>query len=444
MKRIALGAHFPSMGQHVAAWMHPEAQIDAGHNFRWFVRMAQAAERARFDFVFMADTVGTRDGDMRALRRWPQYMAHFEPISLMSATAAVTEKVGLVCTASTSYYEPYNVARLFGTLDHISEGRAGWNVVTTANVAASHNFNRDEHYDVADRYGRAREFVEVVKGLWDSWEDDAFLRDRATGEYFDPAKLHRLDHEGRFFKVRGPLNLARPPQGHPVIAQAGASEDGMELAAETAEVVFLSKLRVEDARAFYANVKGRMARYGRAPDQLKMTAGINITVAPTEAEAREKFAYMQSLIHPDVGRELVSVELGGADLSDLPLDGPIPWDRIPTASIMSPSRLAAMRALVARENLSLRQLYERYAGSRGSAVVVGTPTQVADMMQHWVETDACDGFIIQGSYFPGGFDDFCRMVVPELQRRGLMRTEYEGRTLRDHLGLHRPRNRFAA
>ena len=444
MKRIALGAHFPSMGQHVAAWMHPEAQIDGGHNFRWFTRMAQAAERARFDFVFMADTVGTRDGDMRALSRWPQYMAHFEPISLLSATAAVTEHDGLVCTASTSYCEPYNVARQFGTLDHISQGRAGWNVVTTANAAASHNFNRDDHYDVADRYKRAREFVEVVKGLWDSWEDDAFLRDRATGRYFDPAKLHRLDHEGRFFKVRGPLNLARPPQGHPVIAQAGASEDGMELAAETAEVVFQSKSRLQDAQGFYAEVKGRMGKYGRAPGELKMCAGLNVTVAPTEAEAREKFAYMQSLIHPDVGRELVSVELGGADLSDLPLDGPIPWERIPTESVMSPSRLAAMRALVARENLSLRQLYERYAGSRGSAQVIGTPTQVANMMQDWVEREACDGFIIQGSYFPGGFDDFCGLVVPELQQRGLMRTEYETRTLRDHLGLPRPRNRFAA
>ncbi len=444
MQPIALGAHFPSMGQHVAAWMHPEAQIDGGHNFRWFARMAQAAERACFDFVFMADTVGTRDGDMRALSRWPQYMAHFEPISLLSATAAVTEHVGLVCTASTSYYEPYNVARLFGTLDHISEGRAGWNVVTTANAAASHNFNLDDHYDVADRYGRAREFVAVVKGLWDSWEDDAFLRDRATGTYFDPAKLHRLNHAGRHFKVRGPLNLARPPQGHPVICQAGASEDGMELAAETAEVVFQSKSRLQDAQGFHAEVKGRMARHGRAPGELKMCAGLNVTVAPTEAEAQDKFATIQSLIHPDVGRELVSVELGGADLSDLPLDGPIPWERIPTESVMSPSRLAAMRALVARENLSLRQLYERYAGSRGSAQVIGTPTQVADMMQHWVESAACDGFIIQGSWFPGGFDDFCTLVVPELQRRGLMRTEYATRTLRDHLGLARPRNRFAA
>ncbi len=442
MKRMALGAHFPSMGQHVAAWMHPEAQIDGGHNFRWFVRMAQAAEAARFDFVFMADTVGTRDGDMRALRRWPQYMAHFEPISLLSATAAVTEKVGLVCTASTSYYEPYNVARLFGTLDHISNGRAGWNVVTTANVSASHNFNRDAHYDVNDRYERAREFVGVVKGLWDSWEDDAFLRDRTTGEYFDPAKLHALNHEGRFFKVRGPLNLARPPQGQPVICQAGASEDGMELAAETAEVVFLSKLRMEDAQGFYANVKGRMAKYGRQPDQLKMMAGLNVTVAPTEAEAREKFDYLQSLIHPDVGRELVSVELGGADLSGLPLDGPIPWERIPTESIASPSRLAAMRALVQREGLSLRKLYERYAGSRGSAQVVGTPAQVADMMQAWIAAEAADGFIIQGSFFPGGFDDFCQMVVPELQRRGAMRTEYEGASLREHLGLQRPVNHF--
>jgi len=277
-RQLVLGAHFPSMGQHIAAWLHPGSQIDAGQNFSYFVKLAQSAERAKFDFVFMADAVATRDGNMEALSRWPQYMAHFEPITLLSAVAAVTERIGLVCTASTSYYEPFNIARLFGSLDHISGGRAGWNVVTSANASASFNFNRDEHYDIAERYDRAREFVQVVLGLWDSWEDDAFLRDRGTRRYFDPDKLHKLNHKGQFFSVRGPLNLARPPQGYPVIAQAGASEEGKELGAETAEVIFFSQQRVAAAREFYRDVKGRMAKFGRAPHQLKMLAGLNPTV----------------------------------------------------------------------------------------------------------------------------------------------------------------------
>ncbi|HEY0440168.1 MAG TPA: LLM class flavin-dependent oxidoreductase [Xanthobacteraceae bacterium] len=442
--QMKLGAHFPSMGQHIAAWLHPDSQVDAGQNFPYFVRLAQAAERAKFDFVFMADAVATRDGNMEALSRWPQYMAHFEPITLLSATASVTERIGLVCTASTSYYEPFNVARLFGSLDHISGGRAGWNVVTSANPSSSFNFNRDAHYDLAERYQRAREFVQVVLGLWDSWEDDAFLRDRSSSRYFDPNKLHPLNHKGKFFSVRGPLNLARPPQGHPVIAQAGASEDGKELGAETAEVIFFSQQRLQAAQNFYRDVKGRMAKFGRSPDQLKMLAGLNPTVGRTEAEAKEKFAYMQSLIHPEVGKELLSVELGGIDLSDLSVDEPIPEERIPEKTKVSMSRLKTMGDLATRERLTIKELYERYAGSRGSYSVVGTPVQIADQMQEWFTTQAADGFIIQASYLPGGFDDFATLVVPELQRRGLFRSKYEGRTLRQHLGLNRPANRHAA
>jgi FMN-dependent oxidoreductase (nitrilotriacetate monooxygenase family) len=442
--QMKLGAHFPSMGQHIAAWLHPDSQVDAGQNFPYFVRLAQAAERAKFDFVFMADAVATRGGNMEALSRWPQYMAHFEPITLLSATASVTERIGLVCTASTSYYEPFNVARLFGSLDHISGGRAGWNVVTSANPSSSFNFNRDAHYDLAERYQRAREFVQVVLGLWDSWEDDAFLRDRSSSRYFDPNKLHPLNHKGQFFSVRGPLNLTRPPQGHPVIAQAGASEDGKELGAETAEVIFFSQQRLQAAQNFYRDVKGRMAKFGRSPDQLKMLAGLNPTVGRTEAEAKEKFAYMQSLIHPEVGKELLSVELGGIDLSDLSVDEPIPEERIPEKTKVSMSRLKTMGDLATRERLTIKELYERYAGSRGSYSVVGTPVQIADQMQEWFTTQAADGFIIQASYLPGGFDDFATLVVPELQRRGLFRSEYEGRTLRQHLGLNRPANRHAA
>jgi N-acetyl-S-(2-succino)cysteine monooxygenase len=442
-QQLVLGAHFPSMGQHIAAWLHPDAQIDAGQNFPYFLKLAQTAERAKFDFVFMADAVATRDGNLEALSRWPQYMAHFEPITLLSATASQTERIGLVCTASTSYYEPFNVARLFGSLDHISGGRAGWNVVTSANASASFNFNRDEHYDIAERYQRAREFVQVVLGLWDSWEDDAFLRDRQSRRYFDPGKLHKLNHKGNFFSVRGPMNLARPPQGYPVIAQAGASEDGKELGAETAEVIFFSQQHVAVARDFYKDVKGRMAKFGREPDQLKMLAGLNPTVGRTAAEAQEKFDFLQSLIHPDVGKELVSVDLGGADLSALSIDEPVPGHLIPGKTRSSTSRLKTVGGVAKQEQLTIRQLYERYAGSRGSYSVVGTAEHIADQMEEWLTTGAADGFIIQASYLPGGFEDFVNLVVPELRRRGLFRTEYTGHTLREHLGLQRPENRYA-
>jgi alkanesulfonate monooxygenase len=432
------------MGQHIAAWLHPLSQIDAGQNFPYFVKLAQTAERAKFDFVFMADAVATRDGNMEALSRWPQYMAHFEPITLLAAAAPVTQRIGLVCTASTSYYEPFNVARLFGSLDHISSGRAGWNVVTSANASASFNFNRDEHYDIAERYERAREFVQVVLGLWDSWEDDAFLRDRTACRYFDPTKLHKLNHKGRFFSVRGPLNLARPPQGHPVIAQAGASEDGKELGAETADVIFFSQQRVEKAREFYRDVKGRMAKFGRAPDQLKMLAGLNPTVGLTTSEAQSKFEQIQALIHPEVGKELLSVDLGGADLCGLSIDEPIPDHLIPEKTRSSMSRLKTVGGVAQQEKLTIRELYERYAGSRGSYSVVGTPSYIADQMEEWLTTKAADGFIIQASYLPGGFDDFVNLVIPELQRRGLFRTNYAGNSLRSHLGLRRPANRHAS
>ena len=442
-RQLVLGAHFPSMGQHIAAWLHPASQIDAGQNFPYFLKLAQTAEQAKFDFVFMADAVATRDGNMEALSRWPQYMAHFEPITLLSATASQTERIGLVCTASTSYYEPFNVARLFGSLDHISAGRAGWNVVTSANASASFNFNRDEHYDIAERYQRAREFVHVVLGLWDSWEDDAFLRDRQSRRYFDPSKLHKLNHKGNFFSVRGPMNLARPPQGYPIIAQAGASEDGKELGAETAEVIFFSQQRVAVAREFYKDVKSRMAKYGRDPGQLKMLAGLNPTVGRTASEAQEKFEYIQSLIHPDVGKELISVDLGGADLSGISVDEPVPEHLIPEKTKSSTSRLKTVGGVARQEQLTIRQLYERYAGSRGSYSVVGTPEQIADQMEEWLTTDAADGFIIQASYLPGGFEDFVNLVMPELRRRGLFRTEYAGLTLREHLGLRRPESRYA-
>ncbi len=319
---MRLGAFFHPTGNHVAAWLHPEAQIDAGTNFKHYARLAQTAEKGKFDLMFLADALAVRDGKLAALSRWPQYMAYFDPVTLLSAIAALTEHIGLVATATTSYNEPYNIARKFASLDHISGGRAGWNVVTSSNLSEAHNFGREQHFEHGERYDRALEFADIVCGLWDSWDDDAFMRDRASGRYFDPAKVHVLNHKGKHFSVRGPLNVARPPQGHPVIFQAGSSEVGRELAARTAEGVFTPQHSLAGAQEFYRDLKGRMAKYGRAPEALKIMPGLNAIVGRTAKEADEKHRYLQSLIHPDVGLELLSNALGGFDLSEYDLDGP--------------------------------------------------------------------------------------------------------------------------
>lgn len=441
---LRLGALLHPTGNHVAAWLHPEAQIDAGVNFAHYAEVAQIAERAKFDLIFLADALATREGNLDALRRWPQYMAYFEPLTLLSAIAAVTRNIGLVATATTSYNEPYLVARKFASLDHISGGRAGWNVVTSTNPAEPLNFGRDRHFDHADRYERAREFTEVVRGLWDSWEDDAFVRDRESATYFLPEKLHRLDHAGKYFKVRGPLNVARAPQGYPVVAQAGSSEAGKEFAAETAEIVFSAQTVLAKAKDFYRDVKERMAKYGRPTDQLKIMPGLNPIVGRTEAEAREKHEYLQSLIHPDVGRLLLQPELGDIDLTGLPIDEPIPAHLLPADTNASKAGLNIMRSMVLDEKLTIRQMYMRYAGARGQRTIVGTPKQIADEMETWFHENAVDGFLIQPGTLPAGLQDFADLVVPELQSRGLFRTEYDGRTLRENLGLARPKSRYAA
>jgi FMN-dependent oxidoreductase (nitrilotriacetate monooxygenase family) len=384
-----------------------------------------------------------RDGNLDALSRWPQYMAYFEPITLLSGIAAVTERIGLVSTATTSYNEPYNVARKFASLDHISGGRAGWNVVTSANISEAFNFGREEHYEHGERYDRALEFTEVVCGLWDSWDDDAFERDRATGRYFDPAKLHVLNHKGEHFSVRGPLNVARPPQGHPVIFQAGSSEVGRELAARTAEAVFTPQHTLEGAQAFYRDLKGRMAKYGRSPEHLKVMPGLNPVVGRTAQEAEEKHQYLQSLIHPDVGLELLSNAVGGFDLRPYDLDGPLPeavYRVVPKGGTTS---FRNVLNWATEEKLTIRQLYQRFAGARGQRTVKGTASQIVDQMEQWFVERGVDGFLIQPSYLPGGLEDFIAMVIPVLQERGLFRTEYEGPTLRDNLGLPRPVSRYA-
>jgi N-acetyl-S-(2-succino)cysteine monooxygenase len=440
--QMKLGWLMSPAGNHPAAWLHPHAELHGANNFPHYVRLVRKAESAKFDFVFQADAAGARDGNMGALSRAPRFMNIWEPLSLLSALVGVTERIGLAGTMSTSYYEPYNLARQYASLDHLSGGRAGWNVVTSAHPAGGYNFGRDGLEDHAQRYARAREFVEICFGLWDSWDDDAFVLDRERGLYFDPEKMHYLHHRGDFFSVRGPLNIARPPQGRPVIIQAGGSEAGKELAAETAEVIFTRDASMERARQFYADVKGRMAKFGRPPDHLKIIAGVTTIVGRTAAEAEEKFQALQSMIHPQVGLEVLSEDLEGIDLSDLPLDQPIPRERIPATANRHKQFFEQILRLIDEEHLTLRQLYLRYGAARGGEVVRGTPTQIADYLEAWFHGDAADGFMLTFSLIPDGLDDFIGLVVPELRRRGLFREEYEGRTLREHLGLPRPASRY--
>jgi N-acetyl-S-(2-succino)cysteine monooxygenase len=438
-----LGAFLQNTGHHVASWRHPDAQADGGLNFSHYREVARTAERAKFDMVFLADGVAVRADlgqGVEALSRSGK-LVHFEPLTLLSALAASTEHIGLVATASTTYNEPFHVARKFASLDYLSGGRAGWNVVTSATEAEAKNFNREHHMEHGLRYERAREFVQVVEGLWDSWDDDAFVRDKEEGIYFEPEKLHVLNHQGKHFSVRGPLNVARPPQGYPVIVQAGASDEGRELAAETAEVIFTAQQTLEDAQAFYADIKGKLAKYGRSPDHLKIMPGIFAVIGRTESETKKKYDQLQALIHPKVGLSLLSGLAGGVDLTSYPLDGPLP--DIPETNL-NRSRLKLVQELAAREKLTIRQLYEALAGARGHRTIWGTPEQIADQLEEWFVNDAADGFNIMPPYLPGGLDDFVEQVIPILQQRGRFRTEYEGRTLRENLGLPRPTNQFSA
>ena len=440
--RMNLGAFFHPTGNHVASWLHPGAQADAGTNLDHYIDITRTAERGKFDMMFLADALATRDGNLQALKRWPQYMAYFEPTTLLAALAVATTRIGLVCTATTSYNEPYNIARRFASLDHISKGRIGWNVVTSANLTEAYNFGREAHFEHGERYDRAVEFTEVVRGLWDSWDDDAFVRDRDSAVYFDPDKLHYLHHKGEHFSVRGPLNVARPPQGHPVLFQAGSSEAGKEVAARLAEGVFTPQHTLAGAQAFYKDLKGRMAIYGRAPAHLRIMPGLNAIVGRTEVEAKEKYASLQRLIHPDVGLELLSNAVGGFDLRPYDIDGPLPKDVDTLATNAGTTSLRNVVAWARQENLTIRQLYERYAGARGQRTLVGSPTQIADEMERWFLGYGCDGFLVQPSHLPEGLDDFVALVIPELQARGLFREEYEGTTLRENMGLPRPTSRY--
>ncbi len=435
-KKLHLGAFMRPASIHTAAWRYPGAFADANFNLRHLVRFIQTLEAAKFDAFFMADHYAVLNMPIEALKR-SHTVTSFEPLTLLSALAMVTERIGLIATASTTYNDAWHVARKFASLDHISGGRAAWNLVTTANPDAALNFGHDEHRAHGERYKRAREFFDVVTGLWDSFADDAFIRDQASGIFMDPAKMHVLDHKGEELSVRGPVNIARPPQGWPVIVQAGSSEAGKQIAAETAEAVFAASPNFADGQRFYADVKGRMRAVGRNPDHLKILPGCLVVVGETEAEARAKRATLDGLVHYDSAIAALSIALG-MDARTLDPDAPLP--EIPDTEASKSGRERAIN-LARRENLTVRQLAQRLGGYGGNAMV-GTPAQIADEMQRWLEGEACDGFNIMFPFLPQGLDEFCTMVVPELQRRGIFRTEYEGTTLRENLGLPRPANRF--
>ncbi|MBM3491476.1 MAG: LLM class flavin-dependent oxidoreductase [Alphaproteobacteria bacterium] len=421
---------------HTGAWRYPGAEADTNFNLPELKRAIQKLEAARFDAFFMADHLAVLNMPTEALKR-SHTVTSFEPFTLLSALAMVTQRIGLIATASTTFDAPYHIARRFASLDHLSGGRAGWNIVTTSNPDAALNFGLEEHMEHDRRYRRAREFHAVVTGLWDSFADDAFVRDQASGLFFDPERLHVLEHRGEFLKVRGPLNIARPVQGWPVIVQAGASEAGRQLAAETAEVIFAAGSALQAGRAFYADVKARMATFGRSPAQLKILPGAFVVVGETIVEAHAKRAKLDSLVHYQSAIASLSIALGH-DASGFDPDRPLP--AIPESN-QSQSGRQRVLALAERERLTVRQLAQRLGGYGGLAFV-GTPNSIADEMEQWLASDACDGFNVMFPYLPGGLDDFCDRVVPELQRRGLFRREYEGTTLRQHLGLPRPENRF--
>jgi len=436
-RRMRLGLSLRGLGYHIAAWRHPEVPAGGSLDFDYFLASTRAAERAMFDMIFFADGIGIRDKDRPpgALAR-SHKNAELEPLTLLAALAPMTKHIGLVTTASTTYNEPFHIARKFASLDHISHGRAGWNIVTSWSDAEAQNFNRESHLDYDTRYERAQEFVEVVTGLWDSWEDDAFIRDKASGQFYHPEKLHVLNHKGKHFAVRGPLNSARTPQGRPILVQAGAAEQGQEIAARFADLVYAGDHEIEPARAYYDSVKGRMAKYGRAPEHLHILPALVPFVGRTRQEAQDKLDELKALIDPLVGLSILSSMI--TDLSVYPVDGPMPE----LADVVMPSPGRKIVEQARKHNMTIRQVYETYGAGFGMRVVVGSAKDIADDMEEWFTTGAADGFNICPSHLPHAIHDFAALVVPELQRRGLFRTEYEGRTLRENLGLPPQRNRY--
>ena len=437
-RHLHLGAFMRPITIHTGAWRYPGARADANFDIKEIIRLAQKLEEGKFDAFFMADHLAVLNMPMDALKR-SGTVTSFEPMTLLSALSMVTDHLGLVATGSTTYDAPYHVARRFSSLDHLSGGRAGWNVVTTSNPDASLNFGMDDQMEHAERYRRAREFVDVVTGLWDSWEDDAFTRDQEAGIFFNPDKLHTLDHKGEYLSVRGPLNIARPIQGYPVIVQAGSSDDGRQLAAETAEAVFTSHSTLKTAQGFYSDIKDRMVKVGRDPESLKILPACMVITGDSLEEAQAIRAKLDSLVHLESAIASLSISLG-TDAREFDLDGPLP--EIPESNASKSGRDRTI-AIAERENLTVRQLAQRLGGFSGHAIL-GTPEMIADDMEEWLESRGSDGFTVMFPYQPGGLEAFVDRVVPELQRRGIHRSEYEGKTLRENLGLPRPENSFTA
>lgn len=433
-RKLHLNVFLMSVGHHEAAWRRKDTEPHRVTDIRYFTKLAQIAEQAKFDSLFLADGLAIgrniRHGTMSGL----------EPFTLLSALAAVTERIGLIGTVSTTFNEPFHVARKFASLDHISNGRAGWNIVTSGSDFEAANFHGKSHLEHAKRYERAKEFLEVAVKLWDSWQDDAIVIDRDAGIFADDSKVKTIDHQGEWFNVRGPLNVPRTPQGYPVLVQAGSSEDGKAFAAQYAEAIFTAQQTLEEGQQFYADVKGRLAQYGRQPEQLKILPGICPIIAPTESEAKEKERQLNELTVPAYGVNQLS-QMVGIDLFQYPIDGPLP--ELPPLEAINgnKSRYQLVADLAKRENLSIRQLTYRLAGGRGHRVFAGTAVQVADQLEEWFTNGAADGFNVMPPYLPGGLEEFAQQVVPELQRRGLFRTEYESDTLRGHYGLSRPDNK---
>jgi FMN-dependent oxidoreductase (nitrilotriacetate monooxygenase family) len=433
-RHLVLNAFLVPGGHHIAAWRHPDSEAAGGIDFEHYRQLAQIAEDALFDSLFVADfSASFEKKDARLVAR-TGVSATLEPITLLSALAAVTKRIGLIATVSTSFNEPFNLARKFASLDLISHGRAGWNLVTTGNEPEAFNYGSKPLPPHAERYARAREFAEVTVGLWESWEQDAFLRDKQSGIFFDPEKVHVLNHRGAQFSVRGPLNVSRSPQGRPVIVQAGSSEDGRAFAAQTAEVIFVATPTLAEAQAFYADMKSRTVAAGRAADDVKILPGVFPVVGRTRAEAAEKYQSLQDLIHPEIGLGLLSTLLG-ADLRDVDVNGKLP--ELPEA-IGHKGRQKLLIELAKRDGLTVKELYLRVAGARGHWTITGTPTDIADQLEHWFENNAADGFNVMPPVLPTGLTDFTTLVVPELQRRGLFRTAYTSKTLRGHLQLKEP------
>ncbi|AYD04814.1 LLM class flavin-dependent oxidoreductase [Neorhizobium sp. NCHU2750] len=436
-KQIRLSCLFQANGNHRAGWRLPEAEPDGDTNIDVYIRAAKRLEEGLFDLFFIADTPATRTEYLDTWTKSPIYQNGLEPITVLTAVAVNTQHIGLGGTVSTSFFEPFNIARQFAALDHISKGRAAWNVVTSANDYAARNFGLERLPPHGERYEKAKECVELVKSYWDTWEDDAFVFDKANAMQFDPKKYHVVDHQGKFFKVYGGLNVARSPQGHPVIIQAGASDAGKELAAETAEIVFGTGSSMESAKAFYGDLKGRMEKFGRDTNQLNILSGFDAVIGDTEKDAEDKFQYLQSLVPPELAVLYLSMDLE-TNLLDLPLDEPVPLDRIPKTSNNHTVYFNQISELI-HSGKTLRDIGTTYR--RGNRVMRGTAEQVADFMENWVEAGCSDGFMIPIGYYPGNLDDYIDKVIPILQERGSYKTEYTATTLRENLGLVRPKNR---